>query len=84
MLNSFLLGALAMGFLVAAMFFARFFMRTRDRFFAFMATAFGVMSVNQLALASFGEDSEYRSWLYLVRLSAFILILAAVVDKNRR
>lgn len=84
MLNSFLLGALAMGFLVAAMFFARFFTRTHDRFFAFMATAFAVMSVNQLALASFGEDSEYRSWLYVVRLSAFILILAAVVDKNRR
>jgi hypothetical protein len=84
MLNSFLLGALAMGFLVAAMFFGRFFARTHDRFFAFMATAFATMSVNQLALASLGEDSEYRSWLYLVRLSAFILILAAVIDKNRR
>jgi hypothetical protein len=84
MLNSFLLGALAMGFLVAAMFFFRFFKRTHDRFFAFMATAFATMSVNQLALASLGEDSEYRSWVYLVRLSAFILILAAVVDKNRR
>lgn len=84
MLNSFLLGALAMGFLVAAMFFGRFFTRTRDRFFAFMATAFVAMSVNQIALVSLGEDSEYHSWLYLVRLSAFVLILAAVIDKNRR
>ncbi len=84
MLNSFLLGALAMGFLVAAMFFARFFTRTQDRFFALMATAFATMSVNQIALMALGEDSEYRSWLYLVRLSAFILILAAVIDKNRR
>lgn len=82
--NSFLLGALAMGFLVAAMFFGHFFSRTRDRFFAFMATAFATMSANQLPLASLGEDSEYRSWLYLIRLSAFILILAAVIDKNRR
>lgn len=84
MLNCFLLGALAMGFLVAAMFFGRFYTRTHDRFFAFMATAFATMSANQLALAWLGEDSEYRSWLYLVRLSAFVLILAAVIDKNRR
>jgi hypothetical protein len=49
-----------------------------------MATAFAVMSANQLALAWLGEDSEHRSWLYLVRLSAFVLILVAVVDKNRR
>lgn len=84
MLNTFLLGALGMGFMVAAMFFGRFFSRTHDRFFAFVATAFATMSINQLALAWLGEDSEYRSWLYVIRLSAFIVILAAIIDKNRR
>jgi hypothetical protein len=83
-MNTFLLGALAMGFLVAAMFFATFFRRTRDRFFAFLGTAFVVMSANQVALAALGEDSEYRSWVYLVRLAAFALILMAIYDKNRR
>lgn len=83
-MNSFLLGALAMGFLASALFFLRFFVRTRDRFFAFFGVAFAIMSVNQLALALFGEDSEYRSWLYLVRFAAFLVILYAIYDKNRR
>lgn len=83
-MNQFMLGALAAGFLVAAMFFARFFQRTRDRFFAFLGIAFGVMSANQAALAMLGEDSEYQSWLYLVRLAAFVLILVGIYDKNRR
>ena len=83
-MNLFLLGALAMGFLVLALFFARFFVRTGDRFFAFFAVAFGIMSANQVALSVFGEDSESHSWLYLVRLTAFVVILIGIYDKNRR
>jgi hypothetical protein len=83
-MNDFLLGALAASFLYAAMFFARFFARTRDRFFAFVCVAFGVMSLNQITLAVLGEDSEYRSWPYLVRLAGFVLILIGIYDKNRR
>jgi hypothetical protein len=83
-MSQFLLGALAMGFFAIAMFFARFFVRTADRFFAFMATAFVIMSANQIALAALGEDSEYHSWVYLLRLSAFVLILIGIYDKNRR
>ena len=83
-MNSFLLGALAMGFLAGSLFFLRFFGRTGDRFFAYFSGAFGIMSANQVALAVFGEDSEYRSWLYLVRFAAFLVILYAIYDKNRR
>lgn len=83
-MNQFLLGALAMGFLVAGMFFARFFTRTRDRFFAFLALAFIIMSLNQVTLAVLGEDSEFHSWVYLIRLAAFVLILIGIYDKNRR
>jgi hypothetical protein len=83
-MNQFLLGALAMGFSVVALFFARFFARTADRFFAFLATAFAIMSINQAALALMGEDSEYHSWVYLLRLAAFVLILIGIYDKNRR
>jgi hypothetical protein len=83
-MNQFLLGALASALLVAALFFVRFYRRTRDRFFAFLGTAFSIMSVNQLTLALLGEDSEYKSWPYLVRLAAFGLILVGIYDKNRR
>ena len=83
-MSSFLLGALALGFFAGGLFFVRFFVRTRDRFFAYFAAAFGIMSVNQVALAALGEASEYNSWLYLVRLAAFVVILYAIYDKNRR
>lgn len=83
-MSSFLLGALALGFFACALFFLRFFVRTRDRFFAYFAAAFGIMSANQIALEVFGEASEYQSWLYLVRLAAFVVILYAIFDKNRR
>jgi hypothetical protein len=82
-MNSFLLGALSMGFIAIAMFFGRFYSRTRDRFFAFMSVAFTIMAINQIALLILGEDSEYRSWVYVVRLAAFVIILLAILDKNR-
>lgn len=83
-MDTFLLGSLGMGFFAIAGFFARFYVRTRDRFFAILSLAFVIMSGNQVALAIFGEDSEYRSLLYLVRLAAFLVILLAIYDKNRR
>ncbi|HEY8944727.1 MAG TPA: DUF5985 family protein [Polyangiaceae bacterium] len=82
-MNDFLLGALCIGFLTVSMFFARFYRRTRDRFFAFLSGAFALMSANQISLQYFGEASEYNSWLYVVRLSAFLLILLGIWDKNR-
>lgn len=82
-MNGFLLGALSMGFLTVALFFWRFWIRTRDRFFALFALAFAIMSANQLSLFVLGEDSEFKSWLYLVRFAAFLVILAAIIDKNR-
>ena len=82
-MNGFLLGALSMGFFAVALFFWRFWRRTRDRFFALFAVAFAIMSVNQMTLFLFGEVSEYRTWLYMIRLTAFVVILAAIIDKNR-
>lgn len=83
-LNSFLLGALSMGFAAIAMFFGRFYRRTHDRFFAFFTLAFAILALNQLTLLIMGEASEYHSWVYLIRLAAFVLILVAILDKNRK
>ena len=82
-MDAFLLGALAMAFLAAGMFFLRFYMRTRDRFFLFFSVAFAMMSANQVALMALGEESEFRSYVYLFRLAAFVVILVAIYDKNR-
>ncbi len=80
----FFLGAIAMASLVAALFFLRFWRDTRDRFFLFFAAAFGMEVINRMALGLGELSEETEPFLYMVRLFSFLLILAAIVDKNRR
>jgi len=81
--SSFVLGASAMGCLVIATFFVRFWRDTGDRFFAAFSLAFAVFASNRVILLIVGDNEEARTYVYLVRLVAFLLIIAAVVDKNR-
>ena len=78
----FMLGAIAMACVVAASFFLRFWRKTRDRLFGLFAVAFFVLGLNWVALA-FTRGDEVRVMLYAVRLVAFVVILVAIVDKNR-
>ncbi len=78
----FLLGGLVMGCFVAALFFLRFWRKTRDRLFAIFAVAFSLLGINWLLLA-FTQQDEVNTWYYAVRLLAFVLILFAIIDKNR-
>ena len=79
----FMLGMISMGFAVAALFFLRFWRDTRDRLFLIFAIAFGILAAQRLALVLTRDMLESQTGLYLVRLFAFLLILAAIVDKNR-
>lgn len=76
-------GALVMGYSVAAMFFFRYWRQTRDRLFAFFAAAFICLAVQRLILALLAEPDTAVA-VYGIRLAAFLLILIAIVDKNRR
>jgi hypothetical protein len=76
-------GAIIMGNLVAGLFFFRFWKRTRDRLFAMFGAAFWMLAVNRIVLASLHQESEFRTPVYAVRLAAFVLILIAIIDKNR-
>ncbi|HEU6449209.1 MAG TPA: DUF5985 family protein [Verrucomicrobiae bacterium] len=80
----FIRGVVAMGFLVASAFFFRFWRESRDRLFALFAVAFLLLTVNRVLLTVFHEDREYSPTLYLLRLLAFLIILAAIIDKNLR
>lgn len=82
-LYDFLSGMLAGGFVTAALFFLRFWKRTRDALFLFFAGAFLLLGVGQALLALTGLPVEERSWIYLVRLAAFLLILVGIFSKNR-
>jgi len=83
LLDAFLLGAAAMGSLAAALFFLRFFRRTRDHFFLFFSAAFAIEGVSRLPLALGAPSSETEALYYLPRLVAFSLIALAVILKNR-
>jgi hypothetical protein len=82
-LVQFLWGASAMASCAAGIFFLRFWRETRDRLFVLFAVAFWAMGVNWAGLAATGAQDEARTYFYLVRLVAFVLIIVAVVDKNR-
>ena len=82
-MSEFLLGATTMGCLTVAVFFLRFYRITRDRFFAIFALAFATFAVNRFVLLLLDEDDEARTFVYVVRLVAFLLIIAAIVEKNR-
>jgi hypothetical protein len=43
-----------------------------------------VFALNRLTLVLLDEGSESTTYVYLVRLAAFVLILLAIVDRNRR
>lgn len=81
---SFIAGGIAAGYLVAAAFFLRFWVRTRDGLFLAFAGAFGLMAVNQSLTMLLGIPREEQSGLYLLRLVAFVLIILAVLRKNLR
>ncbi|EDY22309.1 conserved hypothetical protein [Chthoniobacter flavus Ellin428] len=84
MLNAFLAGAISMGYLTAALFFLRFWKSTRDRLFFFFSAAFVILMVERIICEVLAIKTEWVPLIYSLRLGAFILILAAIVDKNRR
>jgi len=83
MLYDFLSGAIVMGFAVAGLFFLRFWTRTRDGLFLAFALAFWLLGLMQCLLIFTDIPDEERSWLYLLRLAAFALILVSIGLKNR-
>ena len=84
MLADFLSGAITMGFVVAGLFFLRAWKRTRETLFVAFALAFWLLGLNQALLTFTNIPVEERSWLYLLRLAAFSVILISIWRKNRK
>jgi len=78
----FLLGVLATSFLVASLFFLRFWRETRDSLFLAFALSFFIEGLNRIVLLGAEHPNEARLWTYLVRLLATLIILGAIVRKN--
>ena len=81
---TFLQGAVAMGCAVAGLFFLRFWRDSGDRLFRWFALAFWVMAVSYILLGVIAFATEWRVYVFLLRLIAFSLILLGIFEKNRR
>jgi hypothetical protein len=82
-MTGFVAGALAMAYLVAATFFLRFWRESRDRLFLLFGAAFLMLTVQRVLLTAVGDHPTASLALYGLRLVAFLVILAAILDKNR-
>jgi hypothetical protein len=82
--RQFFWGALALAAWVAGLFFSRFWRLSRDRLFLLFSLAFWALAVHWAGLGILDPPLETTHYLYLLRLLAFVLIIAAIVDKNRR
>jgi steroid 5-alpha reductase family enzyme len=82
--NNLLSGVLIAFYAVIALSFLRFWITTRERLFAMFALAFTVLAAQRLALSLTNATMEDQTAFYLLRLAAFVIIVVAIVDKNRR
>lgn len=79
-----LAGAIAMASMIVSLFFLRFWRSTHDRFFLFFAISFFLDAWDRTLLGSTTLPSENAPIYCFIRLIAYLLILYAIVDKNRR
>jgi hypothetical protein len=76
-------GALTMAYAIIALYFFKFRSRSGDRLFTLFATAFLVLAGQRFVLTVAREWGENAVWLYGLRLLAFVVIVYAIIDKNR-
>jgi hypothetical protein len=80
----FFYGMITMGYVVAAGFFLRFWRRTRDGLFIAFSLSFFLLAVSAALNSLLSLPFEERSWIYLLRLAAFVLLIVAILRKNFR
>lgn len=80
----FLSGISMLGAWVAGVYFFRFWIKSRERLFFLFGIAFWLMSLERVVLTIGSPWGEEYAYVYSIRLIAFLIIIAAVVDKNRK
>jgi hypothetical protein len=83
MFEGFLLGVIVTASIAAGAFFLKFWKRTGDRLFLAFGAAFLIEGLNRISFLFVDLPNEGKPAIYLVRLFAFGLIVAAIVRKNR-
>ena len=81
---AFIQGAVAMGCIVAGIFFLRFWRQSQDRLFVHFAFAFWLLAIANTLLGLVAFATDQRIYVFVMRLLAFCIILYAIFEKNRR
>ena len=81
---AFMQGAVAMGCVIAGMIFFRFWRQSRDQLFLSFATAFWILALSFGLLGLVAFATEWRVYVFVVRLCAFCMIIYGIVQKNYR
>lgn len=82
--SDFFSGMITMGYFVASAFFFRFWVRTSDALFIAFSVSFLLLAISAALTSLLSLPYEERSWLYLIRLVAFVLLIGAILGKNFR
>lgn len=80
--EGFLVGVIATASFTAGIFFLKFWRKTGDSLFLAFAVAFLIEALNRAFTLGLSRPNEGSPWIYVVRMLAFLLILAAIVKKN--
>ena len=83
MIVIFISGMQVMAYLIICLFFFRFARQAHDRLFLLFGVAFFLLGVQRFALVVANANDSGTTWIYGMRLAAFLLFLFAIIDKNR-
>ena len=82
-MQHFLSGALTLCFITIGLFFIRFWSTTRDQLFLIFGVAFALLASERIILILTSIEDETRTYVYLIRLVAFSLIIYGIIQKNK-
>jgi hypothetical protein len=77
-------GIVAVGFILAAALFFHHAREARDRLFFAFAAGFALLALNQLLAIWLGDEHESIGYVHLLRVVAFLVILAVLVPRTLR
>lgn len=88
----FLSGICMATFAASGLYFLKFWRASSDRFFLFFSFACFILAlervilllVREFAASTDPSIAESNSWVYIMRLFAFTMMMIAILDKNRR
>lgn len=80
----FLHGGAAIGCVLVGVKFLKFWRSSHDRFHLWFVAAFWVFAAGWVIRAFATTSEEGVHYVYVPRLLAFLFILAAILDKNRK